>query len=102
MSVRMSEHDVVRVSTNATNDLNLPVVLVAPDVLNRGVFARTIWVNDVVGNTGSLFNRVGPVLNPDVFAVLLVTPAGDIAHGIHVVGAYSPAILIEHNPVVNQ
>ena len=102
VDLRVSDEDVVDIASDASHDLDLPVVLVAPHVFNGRVGARLFRMDDVVGHAGGLFHRVSPVLGPDVLAVLLVAPAGYVADGVHVRSVEGLTVLVEHDPVVHQ
>src|SRR6266536_4988459 len=82
--------------------LELPAVLVGPDVRDRRVRPLVVRVGDVVCDESRLVDRVRPVLDALRRRLLQVMPPRDVAGGEHVLGADRAAELVADDTVVEQ
>ena len=76
----------VVVAAGAAEELDAPVVLVAPEERHRGVRRRALagcLGQQVGGRERTLFGGVGPVLDSHLLLEQGVVPAHDVAGGVH-------------------
>ena len=87
--------------TGRAGDLDLPVVLVAPDVFHGLIGTKIVVVEKVVSGASCLLDRICPVFDTHVLLVAAVVPTCDVPDCEHVLRTVRAGVLITEDAVVD-